>query len=534
LPTIPAAAEGNINWFYIVNVAGTTEIDAIASWAVGDWIISNGTKWEKIPSTQLVTAVAGKTGNVALAITDIVGLYTSLQNKASSVHLHNISSINSLQTTLDLKEVKTAKGTALGYCGLDSDGLIQLANIPLLKAGDFTDEPLFQFKYDSETIVPQLEYGEPAFNVLNHRFYIGGGTLPAESNTMFYNSDDIDGFLADKSDDGHEHVMTDITDLAAALSAALALKAATDHGHEIADIDELATTISGINSSISGKSDTGHGHEIADIDQLATELLGFAVKVHTHTYDEVGDLTVDLAAKQNTDEKGAASGYCGLDANSLVPLANLPGKFEIIPASIWSANIVLPTMINMNDTSAMKKGTVLAYQQSGTWRYGCVDEISTNQHVLIIGYPLTTGTGVLQALSIADPSMVRSRTFMFFGLFADDNHAVSETTGLFYDRLNMKLHLQWFEPKANLLLARVNCRTADATVDPTLQIAKSADNSSYSNMLTAAIAVSETSANSGATLQTLNHGDYVEMSIAGTGTGDAEDLVVTIVYVLEE
>lgn len=35
--------------FYIVNVAGTTTIDGISSWSVGDWIISNGVVWQKIP-----------------------------------------------------------------------------------------------------------------------------------------------------------------------------------------------------------------------------------------------------------------------------------------------------------------------------------------------------------------------------------------------------------------------------------------------------------------------------------------------------
>lgn len=49
-PTIPAASAGNSGWFYIVGVEGTTTIDGISSWSVGDWIISNGTVWEKIPS----------------------------------------------------------------------------------------------------------------------------------------------------------------------------------------------------------------------------------------------------------------------------------------------------------------------------------------------------------------------------------------------------------------------------------------------------------------------------------------------------
>lgn len=48
-PAIPAAAGGNDGHFYIVAVAGTTAIDGISVWAVGDIIVSNGTVWQKVP-----------------------------------------------------------------------------------------------------------------------------------------------------------------------------------------------------------------------------------------------------------------------------------------------------------------------------------------------------------------------------------------------------------------------------------------------------------------------------------------------------
>ncbi len=46
-PTIPPAAPANNRWYYIVSVAGTTLIDGTSSWAVGDWITSNGAAWVK-------------------------------------------------------------------------------------------------------------------------------------------------------------------------------------------------------------------------------------------------------------------------------------------------------------------------------------------------------------------------------------------------------------------------------------------------------------------------------------------------------
>jgi len=70
-PTI-VSSTGVTGNYYIVSVAGTTTIDGVSSWAVGDWIVFNGTtsKWEKI-ATQSVTSVNGHTGVVTLITDDI-------------------------------------------------------------------------------------------------------------------------------------------------------------------------------------------------------------------------------------------------------------------------------------------------------------------------------------------------------------------------------------------------------------------------------------------------------------------------------
>lgn len=70
-PTVPAASSVDIGDYYIVSVAGTTDLDGIASWAVGDQVISSGTVWQKIPSTQQVISVNGADGVVVLDTDDI-------------------------------------------------------------------------------------------------------------------------------------------------------------------------------------------------------------------------------------------------------------------------------------------------------------------------------------------------------------------------------------------------------------------------------------------------------------------------------
>lgn len=70
-PAIPAAAPANNGYYYSVAVAGTTNINGIATWAVGDTIISNGSVWQKIPVSNAVQSVNGKTGIVAINANDV-------------------------------------------------------------------------------------------------------------------------------------------------------------------------------------------------------------------------------------------------------------------------------------------------------------------------------------------------------------------------------------------------------------------------------------------------------------------------------
>jgi hypothetical protein len=54
-----------------VDVAGTTNLNGITDWQVGDWAVYNGTAWQKIDNTDGVTSVNGLTGAVTLTTTNI-------------------------------------------------------------------------------------------------------------------------------------------------------------------------------------------------------------------------------------------------------------------------------------------------------------------------------------------------------------------------------------------------------------------------------------------------------------------------------
>ena len=69
-PTITSSV-GTTGHFYIVSVAGTTNINGITDWQVGDWIVFDGSVWQKVDNTDSVTSVNGFTGAVVLTTSDI-------------------------------------------------------------------------------------------------------------------------------------------------------------------------------------------------------------------------------------------------------------------------------------------------------------------------------------------------------------------------------------------------------------------------------------------------------------------------------
>jgi hypothetical protein len=57
--------------YYVVDVAGGTNLDGITDWNVGDWAIFNGSTWQKLDNSESVSSVNGLTGAVVLTTTNI-------------------------------------------------------------------------------------------------------------------------------------------------------------------------------------------------------------------------------------------------------------------------------------------------------------------------------------------------------------------------------------------------------------------------------------------------------------------------------
>jgi hypothetical protein len=120
-PTLVSSV-GTKGDYYVVSVTGSTNLNGITTWTQGDWAIFNGTAWEKVDNTDLVTSVAGRTGAITLSNTDISGLGTMSTQNASSV------AITGGTATLTSLTTATVQATNSGGLSLkNSAGTTQLS-----------------------------------------------------------------------------------------------------------------------------------------------------------------------------------------------------------------------------------------------------------------------------------------------------------------------------------------------------------------------------------------------------------------------
>jgi hypothetical protein len=73
--TSSVGTKGN---YYVVSVAGATALNGITDWKIGDWVIYNGTSWDKVDNTDAVSSVNGFVGAVSLTtanISEVTNLY---------------------------------------------------------------------------------------------------------------------------------------------------------------------------------------------------------------------------------------------------------------------------------------------------------------------------------------------------------------------------------------------------------------------------------------------------------------------------
>jgi hypothetical protein len=163
-------SSGTKGYYYIVSTAGTF---ASISFEVGDWIISNGSAWQKVDNTDAVSSVFGRTGNVIAAngdyntsqVTELTNLYYTEARVSANTDVAANTAARHNAVTLG-----TANGLSLSTQQLS----LGLASAGVTGALSGTDWSTFNSKVSSQWITSGSNIYYNTGNVTI------GGTSPTE------------------------------------------------------------------------------------------------------------------------------------------------------------------------------------------------------------------------------------------------------------------------------------------------------------------------------------------------------------------
>ena len=111
VPTLVSSA-GTKGYYYVVATAGTTNLNGITDWQIGDWAVFNGSVWQKIDNTDAVTSVNGYTGVVVLTAADVSAVpYTGA---TGAVDLNAKTLVNVANLGVNTTTVPTIRFRAVG------------------------------------------------------------------------------------------------------------------------------------------------------------------------------------------------------------------------------------------------------------------------------------------------------------------------------------------------------------------------------------------------------------------------------------
>jgi len=110
-PTLTSSV-GTKGHYYVVSVAGSTNLNGITDWNIGDLAVFNGSVWEQIDNTDAVTSVNGYTGTVVLTAADVGAL----------------ASVTSSDGSITVSQVGTAVDLAVSAASPASTLLLQVRN----------------------------------------------------------------------------------------------------------------------------------------------------------------------------------------------------------------------------------------------------------------------------------------------------------------------------------------------------------------------------------------------------------------------
>lgn len=202
-----------------------------------------------------------------------------------------------------------------------------------------------------------------------------------------------------------------------------------------------------------------------------------------------------------------------------------------VPTANYSLTPATSSSLTVTTTSPMKVGMPIKYTISGTTYYAIITSVSLNAAITIAGPPFS-GDLTADSLYYGGPERVVQMDFFVSGTYEDASGAIIVA--------DMKTVARWGLQKGYLVTFGGSHNTVDTGTQPNVNVQLNASAVSTENTNTGPTmsgSINTVQMNSAVAINTSNYdieyGEEIEIYVTKAGNGDAEDLTVTCIFVLE-
>lgn len=214
-----------------------------------------------------------------------------------------------------------------------------------------------------------------------------------------------------------------------------------------------------------------------------------------------------------------------------IPSTDPAGRWGQVDTDRYTATPASTSRITCSNTADFAVGIPLKYTYGSVSYYGIVKAISEGSYIDVIGAPLNTGSD-LQALYVGTPEAVCQIDFFITGTYGDGTADLLSA--------DMATYFKWQGPKGYLVAFSAAQETADTGAEPKINVkvntaaVSTADTNKGIQLSTSGTWVDNGDVSINTSNYDINRGEAIEIACTEAGgTGDAENLTVSCIFVME-